>query len=535
MVGEYVRGVLSTGTQPTLKHFAANNTEFHRHRSNSVVDERTLHEIYLPAFKAGIDAGALAVMTGYNLFDDEWCSENRQLITGVLKGELAFKGLVMTDWGATENGEKLIKSGVDLEMPSGLHVQKEAMRLIKEGKITEGEIDQMAQNIIRTEILTGLLNLPTNDRSLVKNYPQHVAIARRTEAEGAVLLKNSGVLPLAVGGLRSILLVGSSADKIPRGGGSSEVEGFDPVMLRQALTRVFGKRIIYTDNPSDQQLASAGVVLVNISTADDEGWDHPFALPENEEMLVRRAVSANSRTVVIVSAGSDRDFSEWNDKAAAVLLGWYPGQAGNLALADIISGRVNPSGKLPFTIEKHFEDSPGHDYLPVGAKLYSGWSGDADTSFPIYDVNYREGVFVGYRWYEAKKILPLYAFGHGLSYTRFEYSALAVATKGDVQHGEITISFDLKNIGHVTGAEVAQLYIGENVSPVARPKKELKSFSKIELQPGESSHVSMTVSTADLGYWDVNRHAFHTDAGHYRISIAAASDDVRLCQDIDLR
>ena len=258
-------------------------------------------------------------------------------------------------------------------------------------------------------------------------------------------------------------------------------------------------------------------------------------MPEADENAVRRVVGLNPRTVVIVNSGGGIQMTGWNDQAAAIVYAWYPGQAGNKALAEILCGDVNPSGKLPITIEKRFEDSPAYGYLPPGATLYAGWGPDNDMSQPINDVHYKEGVFVGYRWYESKKIAPLYAFGHGLSYTTFAYENLKLSEPVLAQGARLSVEFLVKNTGKVAGAEVAQLYVGAVSPSVPRPVKELKGFSKITLAPGESQVVRIRLTAQDFAFWDATTHGWRVEPGEYRIFVGGASDKIALEGKVTLR
>lgn len=534
MIERYVRGVLDTGTIPTLKHFLANNTDYHRRTSNSVLDERTMHEIYLPAFKAGIDAGAMAVMTSYNQVNGEWAGQSEFVISELLKKQLGFRWLVMTDWWSVWDAEKIIKSGQDLEMPGDKFIKADGLELVQQGKVTEAQIDRMARSIIRTEIAMGLCDRPIKDESFLKNYPQHENIALQTAREGIVLLKNANaILPIKKDTAKKILLTGTFVEKLPSGGGSSHVEGYDTVLLGQALKNTYGEALQIAASPTDEQISSADVVLLSTGTLDNEGWDRPFALAEQDEAFVKRVTSLNPRTVVIVNAGGGIKMTNWNDRAAAIVSGWYPGQIGNRALAEILCGEVNPSGKLPITIERNFEDSPGADYLPKGEKLYTGWDPDNDMTHPVYKIDYKEGVFVGYRWYESKKIQPLYAFGHGLSYSTFKYSDLKLSAKAIKPSGMLSVEFVVTNTSPIAGAEIAQLYIRDIQASVPRPEKELKGFAKVSLKPGESRTVKINLTSQGLGFWDVQQHGWKTEPGDFQVLIGSASDQIFLRGDFE--
>ena len=298
----FVKGVQSTGTVATLKHFVANNTEFFRRKSNSLIDERTLHEIYLPPFKAGIDAGAQAVMTSYNLLNGEWCGESEYVINTVLRKQLGFRWLVMTDWWSVYNGEKVVKSGQNLEMPQAVAL-KDIQTLLNDGKVKMEDIDRMVKSILRTYFAMKLsdqkMNLP--DSAM---YNDHESIALQTAREGIVLLKNdNNILPLK-NDVKKMLLTGEYVVKLAIGGGSAEVKGFNHRLMLGELKAEFGDRLVYEKNPSIEQIKSADVLLCNVGTDDSEGRDRPFALPENQEKRVLDCVNNNPNTIVIVTSGS---------------------------------------------------------------------------------------------------------------------------------------------------------------------------------------------------------------------------------------
>jgi len=534
MIERYVMGVLDTGTIPTLKHFLANNSDFHRRTSNSVIDERTLHEIYLPAFKAGVDAGAMSVMTSYNQLNGEWTGQSHYVISDLLRGEMGYKWMVMTDWWSVWDAEKIIKSGQDLEMPGDKYIRADGDRLLQAGKVAPADIDRMARDIMRTCIAMGLFDRPVLDKYYLGKFAEHEQIALQTAREGIVLLKNNGVLPLAKGATDKILLTGLFVDNLPRGGGAADVDGYNVTTMLQALTATYGDRLQYINDPTDEQLKTAAAVLVSTGTFDSEGWDRPFALPADEEKRVTRAVTLNPRTVVIVNSGGGIRMTGWNDRAAAVVYGWYPGQAGNRALAEILCGAINPSGKLPISIEREFADSPAAGYLPADEPLYTGWDGDNDMSHRIVDNVYKEGVFVGYRWYEAKKIAPLYPFGHGLSYTNFAYKDLQVSPDTVFDGGRITVAFKLTNTGQTAGAESVQVYVHPVNAPLPRPEMELKGFTKVTLQPGETKDVIVRLTPKDLAYWDVATHAWKSEPGDYELRVGSGSDQILLTGKITL-
>jgi len=533
MIEEYVKGVQSTGTIATLKHFVANNTEHYRRRSNSVVDERALHEIYLPPFKAGIDAGAMAVMTSYNQLNGEWCGQSGYVIDKILRRQLGFKWLVMTDWWSVYDGEKLAQSGQDLEMPLAVAL-KDANALINEGKVKVEDINRMARSILRTYFAMKF-DQRSHEPATETMYADHEQVALRTAREGIVLLKNEGKLLPIKNDVGSILLTGKYVDTLAGGGGSAAVEGYDIHLMLDELKKEFGERLTFVRYPTAEQIQSAEVVLCNVGTSDNEGWDRAFALPQGQERLVRECVAQNPNTVVIVTSGSGIRMTDWSDKARAIVYAWYGGQIGNQALAEILAGKINPSGKLPMTIEKEFRDSPGFGYVPRGESLYNDWNSKEEKAHPVYDVDYKEGIFVGYRWYERRNIEPLYPFGYGLSYTDFDYRDLHVSKDVFTENDDITVTFVLKNVGSMQGMEIAELYVQDNESSVPRPVKELKGFQKISLEEGQSKSVSMTLDKEAFSFWNPATQSWYEEKGRFTLLIGPSSKDIRLTKTVELR
>jgi len=527
MIERYVVGMQSTGTIATLKHFVANNNEYKRKACNVIVDDRALHEIYMPAFKAGVDAGAMAVMTAYNLVNGEWSGQNEQLINGTLRNELGFKWLVMTDWRSVIDSKKVITSGQDLEMPGGESMHNVG-ELLEAGEITEAQIDRMVRSILKTFIAMGLFDRPVKDASYMETFPRHVEVALNTAREGIVLLKNDNdILPVSPDAGKNILLTGEYIEKLATGGGSANVVGYDHVTMKDALTATFSS-LRYLPEPSDEDLQTADIVIVSVGTADSESRDRPFALPTEQETLVMRAAALNKKVIVVVNSGGGARMTDWNDKVGGIIYNWFSGQVGNRALAEIISGKTNPSGHLPITIEKEFADSPGADYLPEGASL------DKDQNIrlmevavkSVYDLEYDEGIFVGYRWYENENIEPLYPFGHGLSYTTFEFKNLQLSTQEMSAGDVVDVSFEVSNTGPISGAAVAQLYVQDVEASVARPVKELKGFQKMKLAPSETQKVSMQLDASAFAFWDVETNSWKVESGDFNIILAESSGNI---------
>ena len=529
IVENYVVGMQNTGTMATLKHFVANNTDYYRRRSNSIVDERTLNEIYLPAFKAGIDAGAMAVMTSYNMLNGEWTGQSSYVINQLLRKDLGFKGLVMTDWNSVWDTKKIISSGQDLEMPGNQNIKKNALAMLANKEISENDINRMAKSIIRTSISMGLYDRPIKDESFATKLAGHKEVALQTAREAIVLLKNqNNILPIKKNSVKTILLTGDYVEKLANGGGSAAVEGYDIVSMLNALQTEFGNKLIYEKTPTDEQIKSADVVLLSIGTFDRENFDRPFNLSIEKDKQILDMAAKNKNLVILVSSGSGIRMTDWNDKVAAIVYTWYLGQNGNTALAEILSGKTNPSGKLPITIEKNFEDSPGFGYIPAGKKLYDNMPAKDNLKIDeLFDINYMEGIFVGYRWYESKKITPLYYFGHGLSYTTFEYGKVMADKKSMAVNDKITFSLKIKNTGKYEGAEVVQLYISDKTSSLPRPIKELKGFRKINLKLGEEKSVSFTIDKKELSFYDPAKYAWVAEKGSFEALIGSSSVDIR--------
>lgn len=521
----YVKGMQSTGTAACLKHFLANSTEFYRRRSNSILDERTMREIYVPAFEAGIKADAACVMTSYNRVNGEWTGESKTIIKDLLLGQLGFGGLVMTDWNSVYDMEKILHSGQNVEMPGNWKFKKTAKDLIKEGKVTEKDIENAIKPLLSTCYRFGLFERIGEKKynpELLSKFNEHEELCLKVASEGVVLLSNSGVLPLKKDA--HILLTGKFINKIPRGEGAAAVKGYNNITLGEALKKEFAGNVIIDENPTTEQLKQAEIVIVSAGTIDAESIERPFALPGKEESLILNAVKSNPNTIVLVNSGSGIRMTDWASQAGAVIYGWYPGQNGFKAISKILSGEINPSGKLPMTIEQEFRDSPGSNTMPELAQFYKECRNE--RLIGLYDIPYDEGILVGYRWYETKGIKPLYPFGHGLSYTTFEISKPKISKKQIRKDKPVTVSVRIKNTGLRKGAEVVQLYIAENAPEVLRPVKELKGIKKIELEPGDYQVVEFEIEYRDLAFWCEKQHAWRVKPGEFTVMIGQSSADI---------
>lgn len=547
MVENYVVGLQSTGTIATLKHFVANNSDFRRRTSNSVLTERALHEIYLPAFEAGIDAGAMAVMTAYNQVNGQYAAENKYLVTKLLRRDLGFQWLVMSDWLSIWNARKALRSGIDLDMPGesedGVYhkddhekyLKVEAPKIYENKELHINYLDRMVLSIMTTFFAMESNDHSVKDLDELDNYEHHVDVAVQTAREGTVLLKNAGrALPLIPAKDEYILVTGDYADKLAVGGGAAYVEGYDHVTLLDALKDQFEDKIRFSGNPSDVEIARAYAVIYAAATYDSEGSDVPFDLPDELNGSIKRIANFNPRTIIVMYTGGGKNMTSWNDDVSAILYSWYPGQAGNIAVAEIISGAVNPSGKLPITIERDFKDSPGYPYLPEGEELYTGWEFDFDMDHPVHDINYYEEIFMGYRWYEFKDIDPLYAFGHGLSYSDFEYSNLTTKSDRFSLGEKVPVKIDITNSSDYDGFEIIQLYVKDAVASVPRPEKELKDFKKIYLAAGQTKTVHFTLTRRDFAFWDEVRSAWKIEKGDFEIMVGSSSDRIHETTEISM-
>lgn len=562
----YITALQQTGTMATVKHFVANNSDWCRRLSNSVVGRRALEEIYLPAFRAAIEAGVGAVMTSYNQLNGEYCGEGKSVIAGLLRGGLGFEGLVMTDWTSVTDGELVASSGQDLEMPYG------EMLEAKRDKLTgDPRIRTMAEHVVAACVRMGFYEDSFREMpELLERLPEHESLAYRVAAEGIVLLKNEAdVLPASFEEGQTILVTGNWGARTPISGkGSGYVAGYNQTPFFEAVNGVAeGANVIYRAEPSDEEIESAWFVLVFTGFEfEGEGADREFSLPEDQNALIARAAAANPRTVVSIVSGGGIAMP-WHDSVAAILYTFFCGQEGANAAADIIFGRTNPSAKLPFTIERDFADSPGAGYLPEGARpeqrqpdgehpLKRGPEG-VQVEWPN-DVVYDEGIYVGYRWYAAKAKPVRYWFGHGLSYTRFAYEDLEVVTVRDdtgMPSGEsagasagsspadaagantgdatsaasthVRVTFTLTNSGDLPGAEVAQLYIAPPAGS-DRPERELKGYEKVFLLPGETRSVSLCLTNADFSHYDESACSWVAAPGEYGVLIGASYTDIRL-------
>ena len=528
MAVEYIKGVQSQGVMATVKHFACNNEEYDRHHISSEVDERTLNEIYLPAFKAAVkEAEVGSVMTSYNLLNGVHASQSPYLIGKTLRRDWGFQGIVMSDWTSVYSPLQAASDGIDLEMPAGFCLNREKLLpLIESGAVTEAQIDAKVTSILQTLIAFGFLERPQKDVSISEDDPASDKASEEIASESIVLLENHSALPLE--GRQDIVLMGPYSTTVPYGGGSGSVSPIHTVSLYDGLKSVPGYNVEYLESADgfEDRIRSASTVILSLGfdkATEREDSDRSFTLPEDQVKLIDDARALNDNVIVIVCAGGAVEMASWRDKASAILWGWYYGQQGGNALAKILSGELSPSGRLPMSFEARPEDNPCYaSYYP---DPYHIKRSDKDGKM----VTYSEGIFVGYRGYDRKGTEPLYPFGYGLTYGSFEYSGLSVRQDGD----NVCLDFMLRNTGRYVASEVVQVYVGQSSPAVPRPVRELKQFSKVALEPGESRKISLAMSKYAFSHYETDSHSWKIDTDTYNIYVGASERDIRLSASVN--
>ena len=553
----YIQGAQAEGISSCVKHFAGNDQETQRGRIDVEMDERTLREIYLPPFRAAVqEGGVMSVMAAYNRFRGEYCSENELLLNTILKGEWGFKGLVMSDWSGVHSTDGAVRHGMDLEMGTDrpynqFYLADPFLKGVKDGTYPMSLLDDKARRNLRVILAT-----QHEERGGSINTAAHQTTARRVAEGGIVLLKNDGMtLPLNSSKIKTIAVIGDNAVRlVARGGGSAGIKAFYEITPLQGILNRVGSsvNVVFSQGykqPERRQgradaagvrqaqgsgqkppeldkemvnravrAAKAADVVIYVGGlyhgrgGDDEGSDRPdMKLPFGQDELLAKVAAANRHTVVVLMSGGAVEMP-WLRKVPAVVEAWYPGMEGGNALAAVLFGDVNPSGKLPFTMPKKLADSPAH---ALGA--YPGKDGVEE---------YKEGLLVGYRWVDAKNIEPQFPFGYGLSYTTFAYS--------NARFDGATLSVDVKNSGSVQGSEVVELYV-EPVNPrLPRPVKELKGFTKVSLKPGETKSVEIPLNSRSFSFYDPEKKSWVAESGAYKLLVGSSSRDIRATIDYRL-
>lgn len=566
MAVPFIKGVQENDVSVCVKHFAVNNQETERLNVEAIVDDRTLREIYLPAFEAAVKEGhASAIMSAYNKIWGYHCSHNKKLLQEILRDEWGFNGIVISDWCAVHDTELAANAGLDIEMNvtynfDEYYFAKPLIEAVKKGQIKEEVIDEKIRRILR---LMDKLNMFSDDRKRgTYNSLEHRQVTLDVARESIVLLKNeSKVLPLNDKKIKKLVVIGENADVThSNGGGSAEikalyeitpllgikmrlggntdvkyVKGYDAdkekckELIAEAVKEAENAdAVIYVGGlkhvAEELQLKDNALSVNNNEEIkrriDSEGYDKTdMKLPYNQDELIKEVLKANKNSVVVILSGSPVDMSEWIDEADTVVQTWYNGMEGGRALAEVIFGDVNPSGKLTVTFPRKLEDSPAHKFgeFPGGKT-----------------VNYGEGVFVGYRYFSTYDVKPLFCFGHGLSYTSFKYDDLKAEVKEKDNDVYVEVNFKITNTGKREGKEIAQIYISDEISSVKRPKLELKEFTKVSLEKGESKKVKVKLNKRSLAFYSIEKKAWVIEHGKFSICVGSSVEDIRLAKDISL-
>ena len=563
MVVPYIKGVQSNGVSTCVKHFALNNQEVDRDKVNVNVDDRALYEIYLPAFKAAVqEGGTWAIMGSYNLYKNEQCCHNQYLLNDILRKEWGFEGVVVSDWGGAHNTLQSITNGLDMEFGTwtpgmawgktnnydNYFLAQPYLAMIKSSKVGTKELDQKVRRILRLEFLT---NMNKNRPFGAMVSEDHIIAGRKIASEGIVLLQNkNNILPIDLSKTKKIAVIGENAVKMMTvGGGSSSLKAKYEVSLLDGLRKRAGAQteIVFargyvgdvsgtadgvTTGQNLKETRSADELIadaINVAKSadyvifvgglnksehqDSEGTDRlELGLPYNQDKLISELAKVN-KNFVAVNISGNAVAMPWVNEVPAIVQAWFLGSEAGNAIAAVLVGDVNPSGKLPFTFPVKLEDNGA-----IAMGEYPGSKGQ---------LTYNEGIFVGYRWNEKQNIKPLFSFGHGLSYTTFEYGKVTADKKEMTEADKMTFTVSVKNTGTREGSEVVQLYISDLKSTLPRPLKELKGFEKISLKADEEKAVSITVDKAALSFFDADKHSWVAESGEFEALIGASSADIR--------
>ena len=584
MVVPYIQGLQSKGVAACVKHYCLNNDEEYRHQVNVVVSDRALHEIYLPAFKAAVEKGKTwGIMGAYNLYKDEHNCHNQWTLNKILKGDWKYDGVVVSDWGGAHDLEQSVKNGLDMEFGTwtdGLtmgatnaydnyYLSLPYMRAIQEGKFTQKELDDKVRRVLRLFYRTTMN--PNRPHGFLCSE-SHYAAAKQIAEEGIVLLQNkNNVLPINTQQVKRVLVVGENAIKMMTvGGGSSSLkvqreisplEGLKVRLAKDGIKVDYARGYVgdvtgnyngvTTGQNLDDKRSEAELIAEAVEKAktadyvimfgglnksafqDCEGLDRKhYELPYNQDKLIEALAKAN-RNFVYVNISGNAVAMPWKAKVAGIVQGWFIGSESGEALASILTGDANPCGKLPFTWVNSLKEVGAH-----ALNTYPGtWrqEGGASTKGNIIDEEYKEGIYVGYRWTDKERIKPTFAFGHGLSYTQFEISNLRSDKPQITPDETITFTVNVKNTGKRAGSEVVQLYIHDVKSSVDRPEKELKGFQKVYLQPGENKDVSITVNKEALSFYDESSASWKAEAGKFEALVGNTSDNLKLKKVFELK
>lgn len=547
----YVKGVQSKGVASCVKHYAANNQETSRGDVDVTMDERTLREIYLPAFKAAVnEGGAYAVMAAYNKFRGKYCAENEYLLIKILRDEWNFKGMVMSDWGGTHSTVASALAGLDVEMGSEEYFTKALLDSAKKGLVPEAVINDKVKRILRVYFFAGQKEETPH---LPVSTPAHMKTVYDLACQTIVLLKNSkDILPLQLEKIKTLAVIGDNAIQKHASGGFGagvkaryEITPLDGLKNRVGnsakiefaqgykprYTRGEGPGQIANTEPDPALIAEAAALaghsdavllfVGNNREVETEATDRPgLTLPFGQDALINAVTAANPNTVIVVVAGAPVDLHTAESTSSAILWSGFNGSEGGNALADVILGKVNPSGRLPFTFPAGLKDSPAH-----ALDAYPGKG----------EENYAEGILVGYRWFDTKNIQPMYCFGHGLSYTEFEYTEMQSDKKDYSAEDVINISVKVNNKGALDGLETVQIYVSDLTQGVNKAKQELKAFKKVRVPVGQETDVSLELRASDLSWFDESQMKWVLTPGKYRLSAGSSSRDIRGSVEINIK
>jgi beta-glucosidase len=551
----YIIAAQSKGISVCAKHFALNNQELNRGTINVEVSERALREIYLPAFEASVkEGGVLSVMGSYNQLRGKYACQNPYLLKDILKGEWGFCGLVMSDWGAVHNTMEAATSGLDIEMmpkegtKDYYYLGQPLLDSIKAGKIEPKAVDEKVRRILYVMIKINIIGKSEPDTTGMAarlGTPEHAKTALRIAEESVILLKNNNALPLDMKKIKTLAVIGDNATrKHARGGGSTIIKAKYEITPLEGLQNMFANSIkidfaqgyavsknlkkvdkslidqaVKTAAAADEVIIFGG--LNHEPGLDCEGSDKPdMMLPYGQDELIKAVVKANPNTIVVIIAGSPVEMGSWISEVNGLIYSSYLGMETGTALAEVLTGAVNPSGKLPYTLPYRLEDSPSY--------VFGEYPGENGT------VNYKDDLMVGYRYFDSKKVEPLYAFGFGLSYTTFSYQNLKVETTGKAESLSCNVSFNITNTGNIEGKESAQVYVRDIESSLPRPLKELKGFAKVNLEKGASINVTVPLNQRAFQYYNPEKKEWILEPGKFEILVGSSSDKILLKQQIEI-
>jgi len=540
IAAEVVKGIQSQKVASCIKHYITNNSETKRTKISTEISERALQEIYVKNYKRIIEkADPWGLMVCYNKINGVHGAENKYVLREVLRDQIGFTGHVVTDWGAarrTSGATACIQAGLNLEMPgkflSKVMTPKNVQTALNKGEINEEDLNYIIRPLLRTFIRVGLLEEKKELVDNILDIPEHQEVAKQVAEESMVLLKNKdNFLPLNIHKIKKIAILGPNANRLfgkPFRGGSSAVVPPREITPYEGIAKYIDGKVEIISKPEEADIVllfvglnHGGHILMNLllkKEGDTEGGDRKhYGLPIKQQKLVHQTLLKNPNTVVILIAGSPIDVSEWFNDAPAILNAWYPGMMGGNALARVIFGEINPSGKLPVTYPKKLEEHPAH-------KSEKRFPGDL-KEFKIY---FEEGIYVGYRFFDKNRVEPFFPFGYGLSYTSFKMSNIKLDKSNLKGQGNFTVSVDVQNTGDKSGAEIIQIYIGDDECSVDRPPKELQGFEKAFLNPGEKKTVSIILDESALEFYSEHDHKFKIESGVFTIWAGSSSRELPL-------